>query len=370
MLHASLRKKTGTAPAAPPRVTREARPGATALLQHAYGNHTIAGAVRDGLAAPWQPLDLPLRFDMERRLGHDFGAVRVHVDSAATARVNARAFTFGDDVVFARDAWSPHSDEGRGVLAHELTHVAQQRGRVLTMPTRLADANEPAERSADAKPAPDALHRTPARQVSCAPGPLALPGGSSIADPVAVITAAENLANSWIDNAVAEVEFTMSAIRGGAPIAWPTISDVLASSLRLLHINPDRSSTWTGHGVGTAELLVRRLRMIRRTIGAGSFYFTCLGPPSGTIGTCVGSICSGGAAAASCPGSFRTNFCAPFWQLGPVVRGLTIVHESAHNFAAFIGDQGREGNAYCWHRFVTIVGGNVDPFGAHGCPNA
>jgi outer membrane protein OmpA-like peptidoglycan-associated protein len=59
----------------------------------------------------------------------DFGAVRVHTDSGAAQSaqaVNARAYTVGHDVVFAAGEYSPHSTEGKRLLAHELTHVVQQ----------------------------------------------------------------------------------------------------------------------------------------------------------------------------------------------------------------------------------------------------
>ena len=67
---------------------------------------------------------------MEQRFGRDFGHVRVHTDSvsaAAAANINATAFTLGNDVVFAAGQYSPTSLEGRRLLAHELTHVVQQR---------------------------------------------------------------------------------------------------------------------------------------------------------------------------------------------------------------------------------------------------
>jgi hypothetical protein len=67
---------------------------------------------------------------MEGRLGHDFGDVRVHDDSAAhdsAKAVNAHAYTVGSNVVFQRDKYDPGSDAGKTMLAHELTHVVQQR---------------------------------------------------------------------------------------------------------------------------------------------------------------------------------------------------------------------------------------------------
>ena len=67
---------------------------------------------------------------MEARLGHDFSDVRVHDDSRAAesaTAVNAHAYTVGSNVVFQRDKYDPSSQEGQTTLAHELTHVVQQR---------------------------------------------------------------------------------------------------------------------------------------------------------------------------------------------------------------------------------------------------
>jgi hypothetical protein len=67
---------------------------------------------------------------MESRLGADFSDVRVHTGGKATesARsVQAHAYTVGNDVVFQSDKYAPESDSGKRMLAHELTHVVQQR---------------------------------------------------------------------------------------------------------------------------------------------------------------------------------------------------------------------------------------------------
>lgn len=66
---------------------------------------------------------------MESHFGHDFGHVRVHDDRAAAEsarRVDALAYTVGNDVVFGAGLYSPDTTTGRRLLAHELTHVVQQ----------------------------------------------------------------------------------------------------------------------------------------------------------------------------------------------------------------------------------------------------
>jgi hypothetical protein len=65
----------------------------------------------------------------EDRLGHDFSRVRVHTDERAAnwaAAFGAKAFATGDDIVFAAGRYEPSTITGRRLLAHELTHVAQQ----------------------------------------------------------------------------------------------------------------------------------------------------------------------------------------------------------------------------------------------------
>jgi hypothetical protein len=53
----------------------------------------------------------------------------VHTDEPGAALADglgAKAFAFGNDVFFAHGRYQPGATEGRKLLAHELTHVAQQ----------------------------------------------------------------------------------------------------------------------------------------------------------------------------------------------------------------------------------------------------
>lgn len=90
-----------------------------------------AAYVDAALATPGRPLDPPTRRSMESHFGYDFGGVRVHDDGRAAetaAVVDAAAFTVGDQIVFGAGRFEPSSADGRTLLAHELTHVVQQRG--------------------------------------------------------------------------------------------------------------------------------------------------------------------------------------------------------------------------------------------------
>jgi hypothetical protein len=91
----------------------------------------VPAIVNSVLRAPGQPLQEPTRAFMEERFAHSFGNVRIHVDAEAarSARaVGAAAYTVGRNVIFDHGRYAPDTANGRRLLAHELTHVVQQRG--------------------------------------------------------------------------------------------------------------------------------------------------------------------------------------------------------------------------------------------------
>lgn len=90
--------------------------------------------VHEALRSSSQPLDRITQEYMESRIGLDFSRVRVHTDSRAgdaAEGIGARAFTVGHDIVFGAGEYAPHTESGLRLLAHELTHVVQQRAAVL-----------------------------------------------------------------------------------------------------------------------------------------------------------------------------------------------------------------------------------------------
>ncbi len=79
--------------------------------------------------ASGSPLPPGVRRFMEPRFRADFGNVRVHVGERAAGlsrQLNAQAFTVGRQIFFGRGRFQPESEEGRELLAHELTHTIQQ----------------------------------------------------------------------------------------------------------------------------------------------------------------------------------------------------------------------------------------------------
>lgn len=104
--------------------------GNQAIQQVFQSKRTTAPPIVDAvLRSSGRPLNGATRAFFEPRFGRDFGAVRVHADaraSEAARSVDARAFTVGSTIVFGRGEYSPDTAEGRTLLAHELTHTAQQ----------------------------------------------------------------------------------------------------------------------------------------------------------------------------------------------------------------------------------------------------
>lgn len=94
---------------------------------------TAGAAPAEAGAAPVEagggrPLDALARAFFEPRFGRDLGDVRVHTgaEAAESARsLHARAYTYGNDIVFGDGQYAPGSAAGRRLLAHELAHVVE-----------------------------------------------------------------------------------------------------------------------------------------------------------------------------------------------------------------------------------------------------
>jgi Domain of unknown function (DUF4157) len=118
--------------------------------------------VHEVLRSPGQPLDLATRAFMEPRFRHDFSRVRVHADPTAAksaAALTALAYTFGNDVVFASGQYTPETNEGRHIIAHELTHTIQQGGSHPHADSVISDPRDPSEN--EAQLAADAILKVP-----------------------------------------------------------------------------------------------------------------------------------------------------------------------------------------------------------------
>ena len=163
--HGTLREEADTASpdlaarAALAGRTEALGPAAVLRLQRAAGNAGVTAALENEQESPvksvigkgsGEPLDAPVRQRMEASFGADFSDVRVHAGGSAAASaqaVDAHAYTVGNEIVLG-DGQTPGSPTGERTLAHELTHVVQQRsGPVDGTPTAGGiSVSDPADR--------------------------------------------------------------------------------------------------------------------------------------------------------------------------------------------------------------------------------
>ena len=83
----------------------------------------------NGIQAKGDSMSPQLRSFFEPRFGYDFSGVKMHTDTVAAKSaqsINALAYTSGNHIVFNNGQFSPQSEPGKKLLAHELTHVVQQ----------------------------------------------------------------------------------------------------------------------------------------------------------------------------------------------------------------------------------------------------
>jgi Domain of unknown function (DUF4157) len=161
---AAVMQRCGDHRCLPGGCTRGQRPGLLAdevahILPRALGGATAAPSAGGGIpASAWQAsrgtgqrLAPSTRGLLEPFFGADFGDVRLHTDAVSTREAAALAYTAGSDIVFAPGRYQPDGDLGLRLLAHELTHVVQQRrGAVGAQAQRPgAPGLDPAEREAE-----------------------------------------------------------------------------------------------------------------------------------------------------------------------------------------------------------------------------
>ena len=99
-------------------------------------------------------LDSAIAQKAGQTMGQDFSDVTIHTDAQAdrlSRQLGAEAFTTGCDVFFREGAYDPASSDGQRLIAHELTHVAQQGAAPPNVQGKLSvnDPDDPFEAQAD-----------------------------------------------------------------------------------------------------------------------------------------------------------------------------------------------------------------------------
>lgn len=148
----------GPAPLTPRHVIALQRSAGNGAVAQLFSDDEQQASVRDVVGrGGGQSLPAESLRQMEASFGQDFSDVRVHSggQAAESARsVQAKAYTVGNDIVLGEGSPSISSSEGQRTLAHELTHVVQQRsGPVEGTPTgdglSISDPSDRFEREAE-----------------------------------------------------------------------------------------------------------------------------------------------------------------------------------------------------------------------------
>ncbi len=275
----------------------------------------IPPIVHEVLRSPSQPLDVATRAFFEPRFGHDFSQVRVHTDARAaeSARtVNALAYTVGKDVVFGSSSYFPATPGGRGILAHELTHVVQQQAGIDAV--SWAGSEHAAEREANRNAQAiesggrmSGVERSAilARQ-SNTTVEVAVASGPNVCglEQHRKILPAVTQAQQWLASSISELDAFL-----GAPAA-PGLQAARNALTRHFH------ST----GIPIATQVRERLNNIRTDMTSSTtLNVECHGASDRT---CANS-------GAYVNGSLLV-FCPAFFEGGALWQALAIVHEMAH----------------------------------------
>jgi hypothetical protein len=170
-----LEKEAGAAADRVMRSPSEASAAGVGASPPMAGGAAAPQIVHDILQAPGAALDAGVRAFMEPRFGHDFRQVRVHADARAAKsaeEVGARAYTVGQHVVFGAAQYAPATDSGRRLIAHELSHVVQQRGGLAVQRQPVEDWNFTRSDYAGLTPAAGQRKLSMASDSSWFPAPL------------------------------------------------------------------------------------------------------------------------------------------------------------------------------------------------------
>ncbi|HMB51828.1 MAG TPA: DUF4157 domain-containing protein [Thermoanaerobaculia bacterium] len=309
----------------PPAVQRSAAAGGGGRQ---LGLGSGGGAGRQLGLGSGRPLGDAVRRRLEAGAGRDFSGVRVHTGERADELArgfSARAFTLGGDVAFARGEFRPASRDGLRLLAHELTHTAQQ-------------GASPARAAASPMTVGSAPPGTVQRQVDCS---TAAPRFNCPATP---------------DNdrfEVVDIVRTLATRDVGVAAGLLQTGDVETAAFGNRNLLPAFESffgSWTDaqrvNEVGT------RLRTIESTmIGAQQ---PTLVPGSPNPLRCANECeptCSGNRAFYSPTDGRSIYFCEPFFEKETVEQKATFIHELTH--AALRGD---EVDVYSYTRLFELAG--------------
>ncbi len=95
-----------------------------------YTSESFDKRLKDAKNRRGMPLPEKIREELESKMKADFNKVRIHTDDEAIllcTEIKAQAFTNGYHIYFNKGKFQPDTANGKHLLAHELTHVIQQK---------------------------------------------------------------------------------------------------------------------------------------------------------------------------------------------------------------------------------------------------
>jgi hypothetical protein len=300
-----------------------------------------AGAAVDSGLGSGRRLPGELRSFFEPRFGRSFDDVRIHTDAPANVvsdGLNARAFTYGRNIAFAAGEYRPETTEGRRLLAHELTHTIQQAGDARSIQRKVDPSQVRCE----------GLSKKRQKIVGD--------------DPVTDISNANERAIKHLTLVISALQGAQDRIAGGAPIAWPTVSDVVAVGLaKRFGLNFKDEEVWIGTGDKTVSTLIRRFSLVRAALSTDMITYFCLAPTKAQDPDHSDHHC-GGEWAFVIAGEFDMFLCKPWWKASLDDRATTLMHEAIHMVDKDVSDGGRKLlNAHCYDHYLADVNGLTIP---------
>ena len=268
---------------------------------------------------------------MENAFGADFSGVKIHAGNEAAAMsnsINAKAFTYGNDIYFNHGEYATGTGQGQKLLAHELTHVVQQTG------THQQVGN---------------IQRSIGSRSSCAANT-----NNSPADPIDVLRQANDRAVLMALGAshllfsdslfMQDAHFGSSGIlnmyrsRFGDPTEVPGRRG--AASRFRNRFNNTLHNTLILAQASEMQFLSDRSKRISDFLN-GSIHFICTGTRHTTIGNCD-HHCNAGNGLASCSSEHGREIavCPDYWNGFPSIdqKAIGMIHEILHMLFHFSSD--------------------------------
>jgi hypothetical protein len=274
-------------------------------------------------------MDATTRSFMESGFSTDFSGVKIHTNNEGiqmNRELSAKAFTVGNDIYFNEGEYQPNSDNGKHLLAHELTHTIQQNNGKISKQVQKKVVDDD-------------------RHVTC----RNTRGGA--AD---TLRTAEESAINLAINAAAQIRFRL-AFHSLIPAVGETPSlarfrDILWRRFHLDYNQPNVRNT-------LLPIIARRFDSVASWISRLNHRYICGAAGAEPPGDCTTQPNVGIAWTAS--GINRTQLCDDFWP-DPDDRAETILHEWTHFGFDWLGDceQARNlNNTVCYDQFAAELAG-------------